>query len=145
MMDPKLATPLAARGVSYRIPTRASLRCPRMPHRDSFLRAIADLEKALDENSKRAELMKTRIAEIRRQREAGRSYRQIVDTEDAPLVVRLLTESSRALDETGARVRRTEALALHEEGMTMEQIAAKFGVSRQRVSGLLREARADPR
>ncbi len=116
-----------------------------MPHRDSFLRAIADLEKALDENSKRAELMKTRIAEIRRQREAGRTYRQIVDTEDAPLVVRLLTESSRALDETGARVRRTEALALHEEGMTMEQIADKFGVSRQRVSGLLRDARTDPR
>ncbi len=116
-----------------------------MPHRDSFFRAIADLEQALDENVRRAELMKQRIAQIRREREAGRTYREIVDNEDGPLVVRLLTESSRALDETGARVRRTEALALHEEGMTMEQIAAKFGVSRQRVSGLLREARADPR
>ena len=116
-----------------------------MPHRDSFFRAIAELEQALDANAERAELMKTRIAQIRREREAGRSYREIVDTDDDPLVVRLITESSRALDETGARVRRTEALALHEEGMTMEQIAAKFGVTRQRVSGLLREARADPR
>ena len=59
--------------------------------------------------------------------------------------MRLLTESIGALAATGARVRRTEALALHDEGMTMESIAAKFGVTRQRVSGLLRAARADPR
>ena len=115
-----------------------------MPHRDSFVRSLADLEEALDANIERARLMKKRIAQIRRDREAGKSYREIVEDEQAPLVVRLLTESSRALDETGARVRRTEALALHQEGMTMEQIAAKFGVTRQRVSGLLREARSDP-
>ena len=35
------------------------------------------------------------------------------------------------------------ARALYDEGMTMEQIAAKFGVTRQRVSSLLREARSD--
>ena len=115
-----------------------------MPDRDPFLRALADLDAALGENARRAKLMKRRIAQIQRQREAGRSYREIVEAEQAPLVVRLLTESGQALAETGARVRRTEALALHEEGMTMDQIAAKFGVTRQRVSGLLRDARSDP-
>ena len=109
------------------------------------MRALADLDAALDENARRTELMKTRIAQIRRDREAGRSYREIVDGDRSPLVVQLLTESGQALAETGARVRRTEARALHEEGMTMDQIAAKFGVTRQRVSGLLREARSDPR
>lgn len=115
-----------------------------MPHRDSFLRALSDLDEALDANIARTRLMKRRIAQIERERAAGASYREIVDGETSPLIVQLLTESRRALDDAGARVRRTEALALHEEGMTMEQIAAKFGVTRQRVSGLLSAARSDP-
>ncbi len=89
--------------------------------------------------------MKRRIAQIARERSDGRSYRDIVEREKTPLIVRLLTESRRTLDDAGARVRRTEALALHDEGMTMEQIAEKFGVTRQRVSLLLRDARSDPR
>ena len=63
--------------------------------------------------------------------------------ETSPLIVRLLTESDQALGACGARVRRAEALLLHEEGMTMDRIAEKFGVTRQRVSGLLREARSE--
>jgi transcriptional regulator with XRE-family HTH domain len=43
-----------------------------------------------------------------------------------------------ALDTLGADVRRAEARALYEEGLTMEQIAEHFGVTRQRVSALLR-------
>ena len=112
---------------------------------DSFLRALSDLDSGLDDNIARAKLMKRRIADIQRDRAAGKSYREIVEGENGPLIVRLLTESSRTLDESGARVRRAEALALHDEGMTMDRIAAKFGVTRQRVSGLLSDARADPR
>ena len=37
---------------------------------DQFLRALADLRKALVENTERAKLMKRRIAEIERQRAA---------------------------------------------------------------------------
>ena len=41
--------------------------------------------------------------------------------------------------------RRAEARALYDEGLTMDEIATLFGVTRQRVSGLLRkEARAAP-
>lgn len=106
---------------------------------------LAALDVALDENIERARLMKTRIREIRRSREAGLDYAEIVNAERPPLIVQLLTQSSRALDEHGARVRRTEALVLHEDGMTMDRIAELFGVTRQRISGLLREARSGPR
>ena len=107
---------------------------------DPFDRALRDLERALNANARRMAQIKRRIAEIRRQRSAGRSYREIVEATKGDLSVQLITEATQSLDEFGARVRRTEALALYDEGMTMEGIAKKFGVTRQRVSALLREA-----
>jgi predicted transcriptional regulator len=52
--------------------------------------------------------------------------------------VELLTESTESLHTFGSRVRRSEARVLHTEGMPMERIARLFGVTRQRVSTLLR-------
>jgi DNA-directed RNA polymerase sigma subunit (sigma70/sigma32) len=116
----------------------------RVVDRDPFLRALADLDTILGEELERHRLIRERIANIQRHRAAGKPYAEIVPAEERPLIVQLLTESRLALDEVGARVRRTEARMLHEEGVTMERIAALFGVTRQRVSGLLREARDDP-
>jgi hypothetical protein len=111
-----------------------------MGGRDPFDTAMQDLERTLDANARRVGQIKRRIAEIRRQRSAGRSYREIVEATKGDLSVQLITAAARALDEVGARFRRTEALALYGEGMTMEEIAKKFGVTRQRVSALLRDA-----
>ena len=105
----------------------------------AFLEALRQLDHALDENIERAERMKRRIAELEEACTAGRPLKEIVPEEETPLIVQLLTESADALHEHGSRVRRTEARALHREGMTMDQIARLFGVSRQRVSALLRE------
>jgi Helix-turn-helix domain of resolvase len=105
---------------------------------EQFFRALTALEGVLDENANRARLIKRRITRVRRLREQGMSYSDLVTTEDGPLIVHLLTESSTELDNCGASVRRAEARALYEEGMTMEQIAESFGVTRQRVSALLR-------
>jgi DNA-directed RNA polymerase sigma subunit (sigma70/sigma32) len=107
---------------------------------DPFDKALGDLDRALEANARRMERIKRRIGEIRRQRSAGRSYREIVEATKEDLSVQLITEAKQALDEVGARVRREEALALYGEGMTMEEIAEKFGVTRQRVSALLRDA-----
>jgi hypothetical protein len=107
---------------------------------DQFLEALTALEDILDDHRRRATLIKKRIAQIRRQRSRGASYTEIVSTNDSPLIVQLLTESSIALDTCGADVRRAEARALYAEGLTMEQIAERFGVTRQRVSTLLRQA-----
>lgn len=106
---------------------------------DAFLRALTALEATLADNQERTRLIKKRIAQLRRLRAKGASYAEIVATRDGPLLVQLLTESSTALDTSGASVRRAEARALYAEGLTMDQIAEGFGVTRQRVSALLRK------
>jgi DNA-directed RNA polymerase specialized sigma24 family protein len=111
---------------------------------DPFGQALLDLDRALEANLERLGLIKRRIAEIQRQHSEGLSYTEIVEAAPPPLLVQLVTESTKMLDGLGARVRRAEALVLHEEGMTMEEIAERFGVTRQRVSALLREARREP-
>jgi DNA-directed RNA polymerase sigma subunit (sigma70/sigma32) len=108
--------------------------------RAAFLRALQALDGALDENIDRAHRMKRRIEELEDACAGGRLTREIVPEEDTPLLVQLLTESADTLQEHGSRVRRTEARTLYAEGLTMEQIARLFGVTRQRVSVLLREA-----
>lgn len=108
---------------------------------DAFLRALTELEQVIAENDRRAALIKKRMARIRKARARGLPYSDTVSNEDGPLIVHLLTESSTALDTSGANVRRAEAQALYDEGMTMDQIAERFGVTRQRVSALLRKAR----
>src|SRR3954451_5875865 len=105
---------------------------------DEFLEALTALEHTLADNQKRATLIKKRIAQLRRLRSRGASYAEVVAIRDGPLIVQLLTESSKALDTSGANVRRAEAQALYAEGLTMEQIAERFGVTRQRVSVLLK-------
>ena len=107
---------------------------------DAFLQALAALEEVIADNEKRAALIRKRMARIRRARERGLQYSDTVANEDGPLIVQLLTESSAALHTSGASVRRAEAQALYREGMTMDQIADRFGVTRQRVSALLRKA-----
>ncbi len=106
---------------------------------EAFLSALRQLDEALDENIDRAQRMKRRIVELENACLSGRPIKEIIPEEKTPLIVQLLTESADALHEHGSRVRRTEARALHREGMTMDQIARLFGVSRQRVSALLRE------
>jgi DNA-directed RNA polymerase sigma subunit (sigma70/sigma32) len=78
-----------------------------------------------------------RATQMRAEREAGRSYREI-ETVGRPLLVEMARDNLAALVEAGGRLRRAEARALHAEGLTMEQIAELFGVSRQRVSALLK-------
>lgn len=103
-----------------------------------FLRALDDLDAALDETLKMVEEMKRRSASVRDAYGRGVSLREIVPAEETPLLVQLLTRTTNLLHSYGNRVRRTEAKALHDEGMTMDEIATLFGVSRQRVSALLR-------
>jgi hypothetical protein len=108
---------------------------------DAFLEALTTLEAALADNQERTKLIKKRITQLRRLRAKGASYTEIVATRDGPLLVQLVTESSTALHTSGASVRRAEARALYAEGLTMDQIAERFGVTRQRVSTLLRKSR----
>jgi len=109
-----------------------------------FLRALEDLDEALERDLEVIARMRERIDYLRAQLAAGRSLTDIVTAERPPLLVQQLTESANLLHTYGTRVRRTEAQALHQEGVTMEEIARLFGVSRQRVSALLRDAAGQP-
>lgn len=104
------------------------------------MEALDDLDRALDDSVAMTRRVKERIVEIRAARFRGDSVREIVPKEETPLIVQLLTEMTNLLHSYGNRVRRTEAHALHQEGMTMDEIAKLFGVTRQRVSALLRES-----
>lgn len=109
--------------------------------KQAFLRALGELDEALNVNVQRAQHMKRRIAHIQSALADGLPLREVVPREEAPLLVELLTQSAKNLSAYGSRVRRLEARALHQEGLTMEQIAQLFRVTRQRVSTLLREER----
>jgi hypothetical protein len=105
---------------------------------DPVLDALDSLEQALTQNAERHRLIRDRIEEVRAARSQGHGYRQIVSAEKPPLIVQLVSECSSALGEHGVRLRRAEARALYDEGLKMEQIAVLFGVTRQRVSTLLK-------
>ena len=106
---------------------------------DEVLDALEQLVSAVRATTQANEDILRRAEQIQAQRAEGRSWREVVGTADAPLVVELVRQNLNALFDAGGRLRRAEAKALHDEGMTMEEIAKTFGVSRQRVSALLKE------
>lgn len=113
--------------------------------RDEVLEALEDLVFALEENSRRNKEMIFRARRIQRLRGRGLAYSEIVEGQPRPLIVELLTENFDALRTAGSRLRRTEARALHDEGLSMDRIAVLFGVTRQRISRLLRARNGAPR
>jgi predicted transcriptional regulator len=67
------------------------------------------------------------------------AYGEIIPLEQRPLIVELTADAIMRLAEVSGDFRRSEAKALYAEGHTMEAIATMFGVTRQRVSSLLRD------
>ena len=110
---------------------------------DEVLEALNDLEDALRKNMENAKLMHGRAKSIRRARERGLSYREIVSEVERPLIVEMLRANQDRLNSTGKQFRQAEARALREEGLTFDQIAAIFGVTRQRVIALVKENNAE--
>lgn len=106
---------------------------------DPVLDALDELVEALRENARRNEQAVRRVETIRKRRREGHPYRDIVQQAEEPLLVHLTSENLARLLEAGSRLRTEEARALHDEGMTMEEIAKTFGVTRQRISALLRQ------
>lgn len=105
---------------------------------EELLVALDELVIALQENIRRNTEAIARAEEIKRERAAGKAWSDIVSG-DRQLIVELLTRNLSALATAGSRLRRLEARALHEEGLSMERIGRLFGVTRQRISELLRQ------
>jgi DNA-directed RNA polymerase sigma subunit (sigma70/sigma32) len=103
---------------------------------DYLVETLEQIEVVAQQALARAELLE-------RQREEGGSYRQIMSNEERPLLVELVSRMIDVLIDAGGQFRRAEASALYDEGATMDEIGALFGVSRQRVSALLASARKE--
>ncbi|HYD08964.1 MAG TPA: hypothetical protein VEA78_02585, partial [Acidimicrobiales bacterium] len=98
---------------------------------DEVLSALDQLVDAVRGTMQANEDILRRAEQIHRQRAEGRTWTEIVESANEPLVVELVRRNLDALFDAGGRLRRAEAKALHDEGRTMEEIAKTFGVSRQ--------------
>ena len=107
---------------------------------DEVLEAIESVEQALTENLSRTEVALQRAAEIREQRLAGRTYTEIYERSEHPLLLEILTTNVLELSEAGHQLRTVQALALRQEGLSTQRIAQLYGVSRQRIMALLQSA-----
>lgn len=107
--------------------------------RDDVLEALDGLLAVLRDSTRRNQDATRKAQTIRRLRRDGGSYQEILGRVERALMLQITRENLDGLLQASSRLRRAEARALYGEGMTMEEIAALFGVTRQRVSVLLRD------
>lgn len=108
---------------------------------DPVRMAILAVLDTLNDFEARLDPIRDRLTKALELRDHGAVYSEMGSQLEGSPVIGTLTTAIDALIEAAARLRRTAAVELHDEGMTMDQIATLFGVSRQRVSSILREAR----
>ncbi len=108
------------------------------PTGDAVLAAIHELIAVLDNISAAREHIADRAQQIGERRANDVPYSTIVTEEERPLIVERTRVIFNELMEATGRLQRAEARALHNEGLSMESIAALFGVTRQRIADFLR-------
>jgi DNA invertase Pin-like site-specific DNA recombinase len=105
---------------------------------DEVLEALDDVSQAAVATRETTFEIERRASMLAGSRHSGRRWGEIVSDEHRPRLTELLSKSLRLLSDNGVRFRRALARAMHAEGMSTEEIARQFGVSRQRISNLLR-------
>jgi hypothetical protein len=78
------------------------------------------------------------LAALRNHRIRGRSWHRIISEVDPPNPLPSLATIATNFGRASGSFRRALAVGLRKEGMQVTEIAALFGVSRQRVSALIR-------
>jgi hypothetical protein len=107
-------------------------------------RALQELVTELDRCVEELTLARVRSEELLLERRSGQTWTDIVSRETRPLVVERISTVLASLAGAGHAWRREEALALQGEQVSINRIAAMFGVTRQRISSLLREGDDTP-
>jgi hypothetical protein len=103
-----------------------------------LLRALARLGKTLGDSRPLVERALDRSSLLAGQYRDGGSWSDIVLSEDAPALHLVVNEIVEILVDANALYRRAMVEALRRDGLTMQRIADLLGVTRQRVSHLLR-------
>jgi predicted transcriptional regulator len=116
-----------------------TVRTARASEEDEILMGLADLVAATDELRRRlASLLGSTPMSLRGT--TSLSYGQIMPLNKRIQVIELISEAYKSVADAAGRFRQAEVKALYDEGMTMDEIATVVGVTRQRVSALLRQA-----
>ena len=116
---------------------------PTVQEDDPATRALCALLEELDTCTARLQQARERAEQLLEQRRAGSRWESIVTVEERPLIVEQISSVLNTLSTAGADWRREQAAALQAENVSINRIAAMFGVTRQRISALLRESSAD--
>ena len=110
------------------------------PTQDPADRALADLVTEIDRCVEELLQSRARAESLIRRRQDGAAWLEVVTNEARPLIVERISTVLATLSAAGHRWRREQATALQAEQISINRIAALFGVTRQRISALLREA-----
>lgn len=109
---------------------------------ERLLVALTAIEVAAHDNAERSYQLQRRARTLRRRLQTGENLVELVEAEETPRMVELISTNMANLETAGAEFRAAEALALRAEGLTIEAIAVLFGVTRQRISALLKQKAA---
>jgi hypothetical protein len=111
---------------------------------DEALASLSDLTSSSGDLHQQLIEFSRRLAEAKGRHPLRASYAALMPLEDRLAIMEQISAAIKALVREGNRFRRLEARALYTEGLTMAQLATVFGVSRQRVSALLRDTEDQP-
>lgn len=103
--------------------------------------ALHELALALAQTGAELQALGQRATTLAADLTAGAPLAATMAAEPRPLIITRLADITEQLHEVSGAVRRAEARQLRAEGFTHEQIAAEFGVSRQRAAALLKASR----
>lgn len=110
------------------------------PH-DRLIAALEAIAAAARDNARRNEAIMRRAGRLRDLLDDEVTVAEVMRREPGPPIVELLSANLATLQDAGATLRGVQAETLRAEGLTMAEIADLFGVTRQRVSSLLRASR----
>ncbi|PZU44161.1 MAG: hypothetical protein DI571_07855 [Arsenicicoccus sp.] len=111
---------------------------------DVAAESLERLVECIDTSIEELERARTRAQTLLAERRSGRPWLELVTAEARPLVVESISTVLGTLATAGHTWRREQAAALHREDVSINGIAALFGVTRQRISALLRETGGGP-
>ena len=113
-----------------------------VPLEDEASRALSTLLEELDACTRQLDGARERAETLLAARRSGASWQDIVTDEARPLIVEQISSVLGTLSTAGHAWRREQAAALQAENVSINRIAAMFGVTRQRISALLKETGA---
>lgn len=107
------------------------------PEEAGVTTTLDEVADAADEVADQQRYVARRARAMQRRRDAGASWTSVLDAERGPFVLDVLRRSAQRLTSLTGQLARVLARGLSTEGQSRRRIAARLGVSHQRVSALV--------